>query len=73
MMPQSKLQQVVNSIYRMALTLLYFTMVRLTSWGSRKFTDPLLIKKSPPSAKKRQLWLPRTTTDVKLDDARRQY
>ncbi len=73
MMPQSKLQQFIANIYQIVLTIFYYVLIFPVSWRSQNISDPLMIDQRLTPHKKGQLWLKRTTNDVNLDDARRQF
>jgi hypothetical protein len=53
---------------RVVLTVFYFTIFLPFGLGVRLFSDPLRLRRAEGAH-----WLPRTTTDRTLDDARRQF
>jgi hypothetical protein len=62
-------QFIGDFIARVVLSLFYFTLFVPFGIGVRLFGDPLDIKaKANPS-----LWVDRSTRDLALDDARRQF
>jgi hypothetical protein len=62
-------QFVGDMIARVVLSLFYFTLFVPFALGVRLFGDPLAMKaEANPS-----WWLERTTRDLALDDARRQF
>lgn len=60
-------QWVGDMLARIVLTIFYFTIFLPFGIGVRLFGDPLQIKQRPGS-----LWLARKTTDLAMEDVRRQ-
>jgi hypothetical protein len=58
-----------DMVARVVLTIFYFTIFVPFGLGVRLFSDPLMVKSwsTPP------YWLPRSTGDRVLDEARRQF
>lgn len=62
-------QAIGDFIARIVLTVFYFTLFAPFAIGIRLFGDPLMIKKE----KHLSSWLERTTQDIVIDNARRQF
>ncbi len=66
--PASRIQRMSDSISRVALTVLYFTLNAPVALAVRFLMDPLAIKSKP-----RSLWVKRSKGDSTIDEARRLY
>ena len=66
--PVSRIQSISDSISRVALTVLYFTLNVPMALMVQFIMDPLDMNSKP-----RSLWVKRTKSDSTIDDARRLY
>ena len=63
----------VNGIYRLSLEVLHALFIRTNGWWANKVSDPLRITPLGANPAEYDLWEDRTTSDTKLEQARKQY
>jgi hypothetical protein len=67
------LQQLRNRIYRIALKILYYSVIFPSSLWAKKISDPLDIENKKLTTQNPSQWVKRSASDTSLADARRQY
>lgn len=70
---EQQLHSLTAKSYRLALLALYPIFIIPNGWWIKNVVEPLKARKQSATGAKPQLWLDRSTSDTRLDDARRQY